>query len=354
MGRCIYIDENDQPTGREHPSSFVNHCRTLEVWKTHCIPQPATFWTAEVMRVCGLLDEREQLVPDYELFCRYSRRYHFHALDQVLAAYRLHLSSKTCSHTEQQVTAQALRVSWRYWDTPFRLQFWRLLWSLGRQKQFKKANGLLARGYALHRDGRNLTAAACLLGGALLAPGQAALRAWRRHTAVLNPYRTPAAVPADHLWLRPESLPADTLTWRSFTHLHDDGCAGPRLFLRFHLEPGQHWLELEGAAVLKYLSVNLRLEMLLDGQPAGRFQIRRLRTFSIRISLAHLKPGDHELEVLADSFLIPHDFVGKGDRRPLSFRLGRICLRPELENQSSESRWAHSTAATSPGHGRNQ
>ena len=347
MGRCIYIDENDEPTGREHPSAFVDHRRVLEVWKTHCIPQPATFWTAEVMRTCGLLDEGEQLVPDYELFCRYSKRFHFHFLDQVLAAYRLHLSSKTCSHTEEEVTAQALHVSWRHWGSAARLQFWRLLWSLAQQDRLKKANELAARGYALHRSGRRLAAAACLLGGFLLAPVQALRRAWRRHTAVLFPECTPAAVPADHLWLRPESLPTDTLTWRCFTRLHDDHCAGPRLRLRFHQESGQRWLEVEGAAVLNYVSVNLQLEVLIDGRLAGRFHIHRRRTFSLRIDLAHLTPGDHELEVVADSFLIPHDFVGKGDRRPLSFRLQQIRLSREPDDPPNESRWTNSAAALS-------
>ena len=30
MGRCIYVDENDQPTGLEHPSASVSLDRVLE------------------------------------------------------------------------------------------------------------------------------------------------------------------------------------------------------------------------------------------------------------------------------------------------------------------------------------
>src|SRR5208283_1329998 len=89
-GRCIYIGADGRPTGREHPCAYRDHLRVLEAWKVHCLPQPSTFWTADVWRRCGPLDEREPLVLDYDLFCRFSRDYHFYIIDQVLAAYRLH------------------------------------------------------------------------------------------------------------------------------------------------------------------------------------------------------------------------------------------------------------------------
>src|SRR5262245_22533062 len=90
QGRCNYIDEDDRPTGEEHPSQSCGHLRMLQVWKTHCVPQPATFWTREVWQRCGPMDEALHLALDYDLFCRFSRHYRFHFLDQVLASYRLH------------------------------------------------------------------------------------------------------------------------------------------------------------------------------------------------------------------------------------------------------------------------
>src|SRR5262249_36497560 len=97
MGRCAFVDEDDKSTGVEHPSAFIGHNRVLDVWRLHCVPQPATFWTAEVWRRCGPLDEGEQLVLDYDLMCRISRYYYFHFIDQVLATYRLHKQSKSCA-----------------------------------------------------------------------------------------------------------------------------------------------------------------------------------------------------------------------------------------------------------------
>src|SRR5262249_38985917 len=52
VGRCVYVDEHDTPTGLEHPSGVVGQRRVLEVWKVHCVPQPATFWTREAWQCC--------------------------------------------------------------------------------------------------------------------------------------------------------------------------------------------------------------------------------------------------------------------------------------------------------------
>ena len=96
MGRCRFIDESGSFIGVEHPSAFENHRRVLEIWRGHNLPQPAIFWTREVWERCGPLDETAYWL-DYDLFCRFSRDYVFHFIDQVLANYRLHAESKTVS-----------------------------------------------------------------------------------------------------------------------------------------------------------------------------------------------------------------------------------------------------------------
>jgi glycosyltransferase involved in cell wall biosynthesis len=108
----------------EHPSGFESHRRVLQIWKGHAIPQPATFWTREVWNRCGPLNEHEQLVLDYDLFCRFSREYAFHTFDQVVANYLLHAESKTQGVTDAQRLLDAVRVSQRYWgplDTKARI-----------------------------------------------------------------------------------------------------------------------------------------------------------------------------------------------------------------------------------------
>src|SRR5262245_48033267 len=79
MGRCRFIDERGRFTGFEHPSHFESHLRVLEIWKGHTIPQPAVFWTPDVWRSCGPMDESARSVwIDYDFFCRVSRFYRFH------------------------------------------------------------------------------------------------------------------------------------------------------------------------------------------------------------------------------------------------------------------------------------
>ena len=102
----------------------------LQVWKTHGVPQPATFWTAEVWKRCGPMDETLHLALDYDLFCRFSRHYRFHFVDAVLADYRLHGESKTCSNEQEEVLEQAIAISRRYWGSPLGRKYWLLRGSL--------------------------------------------------------------------------------------------------------------------------------------------------------------------------------------------------------------------------------
>ncbi len=123
LGRCRFIDERDRFLGVEHPSGFTSHRRVLEIWKGHLLPQPAVFWTREVWETCGPLSINERLMLDYDLFCRFSKRYTFWPLDRILANYRLHLDSITSSMTDAERLEQAIQVSRRYWGSPLEVQY---------------------------------------------------------------------------------------------------------------------------------------------------------------------------------------------------------------------------------------
>ena len=114
MGRCRFVDEHGRFFGVEHPCHFESFRRVLEVWKGHFIPQPAVFWTPEVWKTCGPL-EVGLIHLDYDLFCRFARRYRFHVIDQVLANYRLHSESKTVEWSEAERLEDSIRLSKRYW-----------------------------------------------------------------------------------------------------------------------------------------------------------------------------------------------------------------------------------------------
>ena len=172
MGRCLFIDEHDRFLGVEHPSAFESHRRVLEIWKGHCLPQPSIFWTREVWERSGPLNTEEQLMLDYDLFCRLSRDFDFHRIDRVLSSYRLHTQSKTSSVTDADRLEQAITVSRRYWGSPFSLQYWQIQSSYIRYRLDRRSRAvrMMRSGRARRREGRRVSGAMQLLVGALLAP----------------------------------------------------------------------------------------------------------------------------------------------------------------------------------------
>jgi glycosyltransferase involved in cell wall biosynthesis len=325
-GRCIYIDEHDRPTGQEHPSAPISHQRLLEGWKGNCVPQPATFWTPAVWQRCGPLDEGEQTVLDYDLFCRFSRAFRFHFIDQVFAGYRLHEDSKSCSTNEDEIQRQMLRVSRRYWGGPARLLFWRMLWALANYRRRQTAGRVLQGAWANLAKRRRLRAAVQLVTNWSLEPAGALRRFLRRHVPPLWP-------PAGDTWLQDGVAPG-TLVWRSFTGIHPDACVGPTYRCEFQSEPGDQVLRIEGAPAVACAPVPVDLELVVDQATVSHFRVRPgRRPFALRVPLAALPPGRHELEVRSPIFLVPHDYHGNGDMRPLTFRL----LRFELVKDDPEA-----------------
>src|SRR5207342_154662 len=153
-------------------SAFESHRRVLEIWKGHCLPQPSIFWTREVWERSGPLNAEEQLMLDYDLFCRFSRDYDFHQIDRVLSSYRLHTQSKTSSVTDAERLEQAIAVSRRYWGSPFSLKYWQIQSSYLRYRLDRRSRAvrMMRSGRARRREGRRVSGAMQLLSGALLAP----------------------------------------------------------------------------------------------------------------------------------------------------------------------------------------
>ena len=131
MGRCLYIDEQGNSLGYEHPSDFSGHARVVKIWKGYTIPQPAVFFHRQVYEACGGLDESLYFALDYDLFLRYSKRYRFQKVDRIFATYRLHLSSKTTEISSGILLEKSLAVSRRYWGKPMSFSYWRFLLSYG-------------------------------------------------------------------------------------------------------------------------------------------------------------------------------------------------------------------------------
>lgn len=129
MGRCAYIDENGNVSGREHPSAFENHPSVVKIWKEYTIPQPSVFFHRSVYEMCGGMDETLYFALDYDLFLRYTREYRIHPVDALWATYRIHSDSKTKEISQGELLEQSMLVSRRYWGAPSGLRYWRYLLS---------------------------------------------------------------------------------------------------------------------------------------------------------------------------------------------------------------------------------
>ncbi|MDR2872195.1 MAG: glycosyltransferase [Xanthomonadaceae bacterium] len=128
MGRCLFTGENSRYVGVEHPAQYISHFDHLAIWRRgyNTIPQPSVFWHREVTDKIGFLDVNEHHALDYDLFCKFSRHYDFHRIDQLFSTYRMHDESKSSQRTEAEVLELTIGVSkkhWGSWLSPLR---WRL------------------------------------------------------------------------------------------------------------------------------------------------------------------------------------------------------------------------------------
>jgi len=330
MGRCRFIDENDNFLGVEHPSFFESHRRVLEIWRGHGIPQPAVFWTRQVWEACGPMDEKERLLLDYDLFCRFSQRFTFHTVDQVFATYRLHSQSKTSSMTDEKRLEDSIQVSRRYWGSPFSVQRWQILASYAqfRLDRQRRAVNRLRAGRDELRNSRPLRGVWDLAVGSFLGPD-----------VVMDVAVMPVLRP--HLWnllakkgqlsgfLSRNRVDPRTAAWRDFTSVHNDGWVGPVLVQRIDVGPTHRYLRVHGSVSLGNIQNRLEMEAFLDGRPLGRFDTGEQNDFAATFALGAVEPGPHELRLVSSRNVVPHQILASEDFRPLSFRLQQLELRDD-------------------------
>lgn len=330
LGRCRFIDEAGSFIGVEHPSAFESHRRVLEIWKGYCIPQPAVFWAREVWEQCGPLSETDRLMLDYDLFCRFSQRYRFHMIDQVLATYRLQAQSITSSMTDAERLENAIAVSRRYWGPPSSLQYWQLrashaLWQLDRRR---RAVEWMRRGRQSWRERRRLQTLPYLAAGALLAPDVVTdvlvmplvkPRVWRLLQGRDRLRRLRRLI-------RPDPLHPATLAWRDFTAQHGDGWVGPTHLRMIELAEGSQRLTISGGTEGFRMPRAVAIELFVDGAPIAREQLGRGQAFKLSIALPPLAAGPHELKLVSNTFIVPYNYFGIDDYRPLAFKLKELAV----------------------------
>ena len=322
MGRCRFIDAEGRSSGLEHPSRFEGHRRVLEIWKGHTIPQPAVFWTPEVWKACGPLDDQLQSARvDYDLFCRFSRKYRFHFVDQVLAAYRLRPESKTGRWAGTDRLEDVIAISRSHWGSPLRPLHWRLALSLAlfRMNRLGRARRYLRHAHDAWRRGEVFGAVPRALAGAVLAPEVAF------YVGVYPVLRTGATGVGRKMAARlgqRGSLPPQVAAYLGHTEPWNDGWVGPRLAVSRRAGRATRSVSIRGWTDLRYMSNALLLTVRVDDRVVGHHRIANPGDFAASIPLlSPMVAGDHTVEVEASSWFVPHRFARNGDYRPLAWRL---------------------------------
>ena len=325
MGRCRFVDENGCFFGIEHPSHFESHKRLLQIWKGHMIPQPAVFWAREVWENCGpMKDDLDSPWIDYDLFCRFSQKYAFHCINQILATYRLHTESKTGSLYDPKRLEDSIRISRRYWGKPWSMIYWQLAISLALYRINRTGRGvaLLRQAQESWRQRRILKTVLFALAGGILAPEVAF------YASIYPPLHNFSFGVLRKILSRMgqmRDIYPQTAVYLDNTDPWSDGWIGPRMVVTKEITRVARTLIIQGWVELSYMPQPLYLKVLLNGEEVGTQRLEESGEFVLRFVLpSKLSPGEYTVEVQSTTWYVPHRFLRNQDFRPLAWRLADI------------------------------
>lgn len=98
-GNCNFIDEKGRVTREKKPGPFSRS----RLMRNNFLYQPATFARSDCLKKYGFLDESLHYAMDYEFWLRFDPGERISYLNEWIADYRLHLSSKTMGDTLEMV-----------------------------------------------------------------------------------------------------------------------------------------------------------------------------------------------------------------------------------------------------------
>jgi hypothetical protein len=271
-------------------------------------------------------DSLESAWIDYDLFCKFSKKYTFHFIDQVLATYRLHTQAQTWRWTESQRLEDCIRLSRRHWGSPLTLMYWQLTFSLAKYR-FNR----VGRGREWFRQAQNawhhrqmLRAIPYAIGGGVLAPEVAF------YVGIYPPVRDRAKgllKQALSRLVERQGIYPQTAVYLEHTEPWADGWIGPRLIVGAEATAGARVVVVQGWGELGYMSKPLVLTVRVDGEIVGQQGVERGGDFVLQFPLSYpLTSGAHRIEVEASSWFVPHRFTRNGDFRPLAWRMTGVGL----------------------------
>jgi glycosyltransferase involved in cell wall biosynthesis len=325
-GRCRFIDSQGAYTGIQHPCYFESSKRLLEIWKGHTLPQPSTFWAREVWEACGPIDINAYH-PDYDLFCRFSRKYSFCTIEQVLATYRLHEDSKTMQLNEEERLRDAIATGRKYWGSPFTFLYWQLTFSLASYQFNRTGRGrnLLRQAQEQWRQKKIFKAILPGFAGWLLAPDVAFF------VAIYPRLRTKLGgffMKITNYWLSKRQISPLTLAHMERTEPWEDHWVGPVYEKRQEFGDGESEIVIQGWINLDFLTTQQVLSISIDGEEIGKIMLEKNGEFEYVLGFPlQLTPGQHTIQIKASSWFVVNNIYRDGDYRPLAWKLVDVHVR---------------------------
>ena len=310
VGRCLFTGEASAYVGVEHPAEYQSHFELLAIWKRgfNTLPQPSVFWHRRVWEKCGGLNVAEHHVLDYDLFCRFSRHFHFHQVDELWSTYRMHPVSKSAQRTEAEVLDLSIKVSRRHWGpwwTPLR---WRCEFShwLHNRHLHEHARHHARRAEDAARNGQRLLALREFFQTLSYSPFMARDRLFRAWLAV---YRLKFLEKL--LWAPDEG----------FTGQYGDQWIGPiyRISLPAPDMARKIVFELKHIPQGHHKAVHCVLK--LNGKKLAEAKAVGESHFTLETDLAGMRRSTWAVEILTDSYFVPRDVHQTPDDRKLSVQL---------------------------------
>jgi len=312
MGRCVFTGADSPYVGVEHPCEFTSHFNQLAIWKrgVNTIPQPSVFWHRKVWEKCGGFDETQQHVLDYELFCRFSRHFAIHKVDQLWSTYRIHSSSKTFSRSEDEVLELSVKASRKNlgpWWYPLRWQCAISCW-IHNPANFERARHharLAEEAFSSRKMGTGIlhTCATC---------GHSPKLAFTR-------LAWPSLLEKFFPWIE-GSLLRSTRSLRNAKPKYADGWIGPNFAETMKIPAHARKLVFE-LEFLRPRSTKTKIDFLIDGDVLGSLEGRRSERLKMALPLERFRGKTVTIQILSSSSFVPYHHGTTGDKRELSARM---------------------------------
>lgn len=106
-GKCFIINDKNEKVRSFvtlYKNTFLKYFRSgTSLVITNYISQPATFWKREAVKKAGLFNESLHYSMDYDFWLRLWKSYKLGFIDEYLASFRTHETSKTVSNLSRQI-----------------------------------------------------------------------------------------------------------------------------------------------------------------------------------------------------------------------------------------------------------